>query len=55
VPRSGPRRKPITIRLSEVGLERLNQRATEEAAGNQSEMVRRMLKYAMQHMPKGWH
>lgn len=54
MPRKGPRRPTITIRISDAGRELLNQRAQQEADGNVSELARRMLKYATLNMPKGW-
>lgn len=54
MPRPGPRRPLVALRLSEQGIEHIEQRATEETAGNFSEMARRMLAYAAVHMPKGW-
>lgn len=56
----GPRRKPgpkgdravtVTVRLTKAGADAIDTRAT--AAGvKRSEMVRRMLAYAEQHMPR---
>ena len=54
MPRPGPRRPLVAIRLSEQGIAHIDQRAAEEAEGIRSEMIRRMLAYAAQHMPKGW-
>lgn len=54
MPRPGPRRPARTIRLSEDGIAHIEQRAAEEAGGNLSEMIRRMLAYAAGRMPKNW-
>lgn len=54
MPRPGPRRPAKTLRLSEDGVIHIEQRADEEADGNFSEMIRRMLAYATARMPKGW-
>jgi hypothetical protein len=54
-PRPGPRRPLVAIKLSQPGIDHIDQRAEAEAEGNRSEMIRRMLAYAAAHMPKGWH
>jgi hypothetical protein len=54
MPRPGPRRPLVAIRLSESDIAHIDQRAEEEAEGVRSEMIRRMLAYASKHMPKGW-
>jgi hypothetical protein len=54
MPRPGPKRPLINVRLSEAGVALLRQRAEIETDGNVSELMRRMLKYASIHMPKGW-
>lgn len=60
MPRPGPRRPLVAIRLSEQGIKHIDQRAREECPlirgdePNRSEMIRRMLAYASTHMPKGW-
>ena len=54
MPRPGPRRPLVAIRLSESGIAHIDQRAAAEADGVRSEMIRRMLAYAALHMPKGW-
>ena len=53
MPRPGPRRPQVAIRLSEAGVEHIDQRAAEQGV-NRSEMIRRMLAYASAKMPKGW-
>ena len=53
MPRPGPRRPLVAIRLSEQGIEHIDERAAEVEV-NRSEMIRRMLAYAQRHMPKGW-
>lgn len=54
MPRPGPRRPLVAIRLSEAGIEHIDQRAAEECGGVRSEMIRRMLAFSAQRMPKGW-
>jgi len=54
MPRPGPRRPLVAIRLSERGIAHIDQRAKEETDGSRSEMMRRMLAYAAGRMPKGW-
>jgi metal-responsive CopG/Arc/MetJ family transcriptional regulator len=43
MPRPGPRRPLVAIRLSAEGLEFIDQLAEQETEGNRSEMVRRLL------------
>lgn len=47
-------RRLLPIRISWSGHAALQKRADEETAGNVSELVRRMLKFALREMPKGW-
>lgn len=47
-------RRPLNILVNQAGYQLIAGRAKSEAAGNVSEMVRRMLKYASTNMPKGW-
>lgn len=54
MPRPGPRRPLVALRISTQGIEHIDQRAAEETAGSRSEMIRRMLAYASAHMPAGW-
>ena len=63
MPRTGPRRPTVSIRLAETGTggsADIDRRALEEGLTirggepNRSEMARVMLVYAAQHMPKGW-
>lgn len=53
MPRPGPRRPITAVRLSTDGLKFIDRRAEQEGV-NRSEMIRRMLAYAAQNMPKGW-
>lgn len=53
MPRPGPRRPLVAIRLSEAGIEHIDKRA-EEAQVSRSEMIRRMLAYASAYMPESW-
>ena len=53
MPRPGPRRPLVAIRLSKQGIDHIDQRAAEQGV-NRSEMIRRMLAYASAKMPKGW-
>lgn len=60
MPRPGPRRPLVAVRLSEAGRDHIDARALEEGLTirkgepNRSEMIRLMLAYASAHMPKGW-
>ena len=60
MPRPGPPRKLVAVKLSTDGIERIDKRAADECPlirngePNRSEMIRRMLAYAERHMPKGW-
>lgn len=60
MPRTGPRRPITALRLSAEGLAHVDQRALDEGITirggepNRSEMLRIMLAYAAQNMPKGW-
>lgn len=53
-------RRPVNFRATWEAVDRLDQRAVDEglltADGdpNRSELIRIMLAYAYQHMPKGW-
>lgn len=60
MPRTGPRRPMVGVKLSEDGISHIDARALDEGftirggEPNRSEMIRVMLAYASQHMPKGW-
>lgn len=60
MPRQGPRRTMVGIRLLDEQIEQLDWRANEEGlvtkAGepNRSELIRIYLDYAREHMPAGW-
>lgn len=60
MPRSGPRRAAVAVKLGDSEREQIDQRALDEGLTirggepNRSEMTRRLLAYAMQHMPTGW-
>lgn len=49
-----PGRRCLTTWISGPGYDLLLQRAKDEEGGNLSALVRRMLRYASLHMPKGW-
>jgi hypothetical protein len=53
MPRPGPRRPLVAIRISGEGLAHIDQLA-ERAGRNRSEQMRVMLAYAARHMPKEW-
>lgn len=53
MPRTGPRRPIVAIRLSEAGRTRIDTLAAERGV-NRSEMARLLLRYATDTMPKGW-
>jgi hypothetical protein len=60
MPRPGPRRELVALRLLPDAIEHLDQRAEaeqlhdEQGRPNRSEMIRVMLAYASAHMPAGW-
>lgn len=53
MPRPGPRRPLLGIRVKAEAIEAIDQYA-KEAGVKRSEMVRWMLAYASAHMPRGW-
>lgn len=53
MPRPGPRRPLVALRLAASGLQAIDQCAA-EAGVTRSEMMRRMLAYATWKMPKDW-
>lgn len=53
MPRKGPRRPVTALRLSAEGIAVVDERAEQEGV-NRSEMIRIMLIYAEQYMPRGW-
>lgn len=53
MPRPGPRRPLVAIRISDEGVAAIDEAAT-EAGRNRSEQIRVMLAYAQRHMPKTW-
>jgi hypothetical protein len=60
MPRPGPRRPLVAIRLADEGIDWLDTEATRrglvKGSGepNRSEMIRLCLAYAQRHMPKDW-
>jgi hypothetical protein len=60
MPRPGPRRPTVLLRMAQNGIDWIDQRAIDEGLikpnghPNRSEMIRLMLAYAQRHMPKGW-
>jgi hypothetical protein len=58
--RPGPRRPYVPLKLSDAGVEWVDQRARDEGflksngKPNRSEMLRLMFAYAQRHMKKGW-
>jgi hypothetical protein len=60
MPRPGPRRELVAVRMLPAAIEHLDERAAaeqlydEQGRPNRSELIRLMLRYANQHMPKGW-
>lgn len=60
MPRAGPRREQVQVRLLPEVVYYLDQRAEEEelhderGRPNRSAMIRLMLTFAAQRMPKGW-
>lgn len=60
MPRVGPRRELVAVRMLPAAIEVLDQRAEDEqlydeqGRPNRSELIRVMLSYAQRHMPAGW-
>lgn len=60
MPRTGPRRELVAVRMLPAAIEHLDQRAAaeelydERGNPNRSELIRLMIGYAEQHMPQGW-
>ena len=48
-----PSRPTVTFRIKRPGIDALDARAVEESV-ERSELIRRLLAYALRHMPKGW-
>jgi len=48
------RRGRLDVRIGVTGLERID-RVAHEAGVDRSEAARRLLAYAVTHMPAGWH
>lgn len=46
-------RRNVLLRMSEAGIAAIDKRAAAEVR-SRSEMIRLMLAYSEQHMPKGW-
>lgn len=53
MPRPGPRRPLVAIRLSDHGIQNIDHLAAKRGV-NRSEMIRTMLAYAALKMPKAW-
>lgn len=53
MPRPGPVRPQVAVRLSQTDLDQLDERARDEGV-QRSELIRRLLKYATATMPRGW-
>lgn len=53
MPRPGPRRPVLMLRIGEEDLAEL-ERLAERDRVNRSEIVRRLVKYGMERMPAGW-
>lgn len=53
MPRPGPRRPLVALRMSDEGVAHVDKLAA-AAAVTRSEMIRRMLAYAAAKMPRGW-
>lgn len=53
VPKTGGRR-PLNMLISHEGHRALTERAKRETDGNVSELARRIFKYGLLKMPKGW-
>lgn len=47
-------RRCLTTWISEQGYNSLQRRADRDTDGNLSDLIRRLLRYGMENMPKGW-
>jgi metal-responsive CopG/Arc/MetJ family transcriptional regulator len=54
MPRPGPRRPQVAVRLADDVIAQVDRRSGAEAAGGRSEMIRRLIAYGLQYMPPGW-
>jgi len=60
MPRTGPQRRMIGVKLSDAGIDWLTERAEAEGllmkrgTPNRSELLRIMVTYAQRNMPEGW-
>lgn len=60
MPRTGPRRPSIALRLGTEILDKVDSRANDEGLSkgngepNRSELIRRMIDFSLAEMPKGW-
>lgn len=50
----GVSRRKLDVRVSEAAVKLLDERAEAEGI-DRSELIRRLLKYALSTMPKGWN
>lgn len=50
MPRPGPRRQPVQVKLSDEAIDELDRRR-EKFGRNRSEQVRVMLRFSAEHMP----
>lgn len=53
MPRPGPRRPVVALRLGDEVTERVDERAGTEGV-NRSEVVRLLIEYGLATMPEGW-
>lgn len=53
MPRPGPRRPIVNVKLSQAGIDRIDELAEAEGR-NRSEQIRVMLAFATARMPAGW-
>lgn len=54
MPRPGPRRKPVPLRMHDGELTPVQTRADAETGGELSEMLRRLVAFAVPRMPVDW-
>ena len=55
MPRPGPVRPLLNLRVATEDQQRLRERAAKETEGNVSELGRRMITFALAWMPEGWN
>lgn len=48
-------RRMVCVRLSQAGVDQLDERTAKEGDEDRSALIRRLLAYGLLHMPRGWN